>query len=112
MGRLAAWLRAGAERARETDGPVRQFRETLETLQSQGFLPGVEALAGVMAASPVLLFEHAAGMTLVADEPERLQDDLVRAWHEAGSAYAASGERILPPPERLFASPGGRVLAL
>jgi transcription-repair coupling factor (superfamily II helicase) len=105
LARLATWLEQGAEKARASDGPVREFRERLETLQTQGFLPGLEALAGVTAARPTLLLEHASDLRLVVDEPEQVDDALVRAWHEIRSSFEASDERVLPPPERLFADP-------
>ena len=84
---------------------MRAFRERLETLQSQGFLPGLEALAGVTAARPTLLLEHAGDLRLVVDEPEQVDDALVRAWHDIRTSYEASNDRVLPPPERLFADP-------
>jgi transcription-repair coupling factor (superfamily II helicase) len=103
IGRLAAYLEGGAERARHEGGPVREFRERLDELRAQGYLPGLEALAGIAAERPGLLFDHARDMVLVVDEPERVEDELVRAAHEIRSAHEESGERILPPPDRLFA---------
>jgi transcription-repair coupling factor (superfamily II helicase) len=105
LARLRDWLTQGAEEARKTDGPVRPFRESLEVLQNQGFLPGLEALAGVTAARPMLLLDHAKDLLLVVDEPEQVDDALVSAWHEIQTSFEESGERVLPPPAQLFADP-------
>ncbi len=101
--RLGTYLEDGARRAREKDDPVRAFRERIEQLRGQGYFPGVEALAQLTAARPVLLFEHARSLLLVVDEPERVDDELTRAAHDLRTSYEASGDRILPPPDRLFA---------
>ena len=105
LSRLRAWLTQGEKQARETDGPVRSFRESLDALQNQGFLPGIEALAGVTSARPTLLLEHARELQLVVDEPEQVDDAVISAWHEIQTSFEASGERVLPPPARLFADP-------
>ncbi len=101
--RLARYLEDGASRARKEDGPVREFRERLDALRADGYLPGLEALASITAARPVLLFDHAGEMLLAVDEPERVEEELARGAHDARSAYEQSGERILPPPDRLYA---------
>ena len=101
--RLARYLEDGASRARKEDGPVREFREKLDELRAEGYLPGLEALATLTAARPVLLFDHAREMLLAVDEPERVEEELARAAHDARSAHEQSGDRILPSPERLYA---------
>ncbi len=103
--RLARYLEDGATRAREVDGPVREFRERVDVLRSEGYLPGLEALAALTAARPVLVFEHATQTMTVVDEPERVEDELLRADHDARVSYEQSGDRILPPPEKLLADP-------
>ena len=101
--RLARYLEEGASRARTEDGPVREFREKLDELRAEGYLAGLEALATLTAARPVLLFEHAREMLLAVDEPERVEEELARAANDARSAYEQSGDRILPSPDRLYA---------
>ena len=103
--RLARWLEDGAARARREDGPVREFRERLGRLREERWLPGFEALAAITSDRPSLLFEHAAGMLLAVDEPDRVEEEIARAASEARTAHEQSGERILPPPERLLANP-------
>ena len=103
--RLVRYLEDGAARARERDGPVREFRERLDTLRADGYLPGLEALAAITAVRPVLLFDHATELLLAVDEPERAEEELARAAHEARGAYEQSGDRILPPPDQIYAGP-------
>lgn len=102
MERLAAWLDAGARRAKEEDGPTLKFRERLDVLRSEGYFPGIEALAGIMARRSVSLAEHAPGMVLAVDDPGRTEEALARAAHELDASWRASGERVLPSPDRLF----------
>jgi transcription-repair coupling factor (superfamily II helicase) len=103
VARLARHLESGAMRARDLDEPVRPFRERLEELQQQGYLPGMEALGAITSTKPTLLLEHAAGMALVVDEPGKVEDEIVRAAHDAKRSHEESGDRILPPPDVLFA---------
>jgi len=105
LSRLSRYLERGVVRAREEHGPVRQARERLEQLQTQGYLPGLEALAAITAKRPVSLFEHAGSMLTVVDEPERVEAELGRAFNEVEQSWAESGDRILPPPRELFVDP-------
>ena len=105
--RLRVYLERG--QAPEPGAPGRPFRERLETLRTQGYFPGIEALAGLTAERPALLFEHARDALLVVDEPEKVEAELEQAAHDLQSSYEASGDRILPPPDRLFVEPS-RVL--
>jgi transcription-repair coupling factor (superfamily II helicase) len=105
IARLASYLEGGIERARDRQASVRVYRERLEQLQTQGYLPGIEALAGITAARPVTIFEHAAGMMTVVDEPEKVAEEIDRAFADAAATYEESGDRILPPPARLLVEP-------
>jgi transcription-repair coupling factor (superfamily II helicase) len=105
LSRLTRYLERGIVRAREEHGPVREARERLEQLQNQGYLPGVEALAAITAKNPVTLFEHAASMLRVIDEPDRVEAELGRAFNEVEKSWGESGDRILPPPRELFVDP-------
>ena len=62
-------------------------------------------LASFKGKKPVLLFEHTRQLTLVVDEPERTEDELIRAAHELKTSYDQSRERVLPEPKRLFGDP-------
>src|SRR5262249_40365306 len=73
--RLAGFLEGGARRAREGDGPVLEFRSKLDTLRSSGHLPGFEALAALTAENPSTVFDHAKGLALIVDEPERVEEE-------------------------------------
>ncbi|MDX1388564.1 MAG: hypothetical protein R3344_05215, partial [Acidobacteriota bacterium] len=73
IARLSRYLEGGIDRAREGQASVRVYRERLEQLQVQGYLPGVEALAGVTAARPVTVFEHAPEMMTIVDEPQKVE---------------------------------------
>jgi transcription-repair coupling factor (superfamily II helicase) len=84
------------------NGAIREFRAKLEKLRSSGDLPGFAALSAVTAASPSTIFDHAAGLALVVDEPEQVEDELARAGYEHRASYDASGDRVLPPPAVLF----------
>lgn len=108
--RLARWIEDAATRARTADAPVLPLRERLEILRTEGYFPGLEALAALTAARPTDLFEHASGFALVVDEPERVAEELARSAHERRVAYEQSGTRILPPPDVLALDPR-RVLA-
>ena len=37
------------------------------------------------------------------DEPERADDELIRAHHEIGINYEQTEDRVLPGPQTLFA---------
>jgi transcription-repair coupling factor (superfamily II helicase) len=105
VARLSRHLEGGVARERERHGPVREARERLEQLQTQGYLPGLEALAAITSDHPVTLFEHADGMTTVVDEPERVEAELGRAFNDAEAVWAESEDRILPPPGELLVHP-------
>ena len=112
VARLSRYLEGGVERAREDHGPVREMRERLEQLQTQGYLPGLEALAAITADRPVTLFEHAGEMTTIVDEPERVEAELGRAFNDAEQAWGESEDRILPPPDELLVNPAEVLPAL
>jgi len=103
--RVTSWLDGGLREANAGKQQLRQLREMLDQLEHQGYWPGFEALAGMTAESPELLFDHARELRLVVDEPERVDDELLRAAHELTVSYEQSGNRVLPPPETLFGDP-------
>jgi transcription-repair coupling factor (superfamily II helicase) len=103
--RLERYLDRGARRTGGDLSASRRIREILETLQNEGWLPGLEALAGLTSRSPVLLTEYVRDYLVVVDEPERVDEELIRADHESRRAWEESEERILPPPDRLYAGP-------
>ncbi len=103
--RIARYLEAGRADAAGDAAAVLGFRERLDTLREQGYWPGMELLAGLAVERPVPLFDHAAGLDLVVDEPSKVADELVRAAAENQAAYEQSRSRVLPPPGRLFADP-------
>ena len=109
VGRLAAYLESGHARARSEDGPVLAFRAKLDALRASGYLPAFEALAALTAEAPATLFDHAPDLLLVVDEPELAEEELARAAYELRASHAASGNRILPPPQDLFV-PEGRIV--
>ncbi len=102
LARLSRYLEDGIAGAERDGPPIRDFRRRLETLQNEGYLPGLEALAGLCCERPATVFDHAAGLALLVDEPARADDELVRAAHDARRSYEQSGDRVFPPPERLF----------
>lgn len=103
--RLTDHLEAGLRGAQGEARTVRQSRELLDQLRNQGYWPGLESLAGLACSAPVLLFEHAQEMTLVVDEPESSEHELLRADRDMRGSYEQSGNRTLPPPARIFADP-------
>ena len=98
--RLASHLEASRDKARES--AAKDFRLRLDKLKEEGYWPGVEALARLMAYRPSSVLEHAAGMELVVDDSERVDEELVRALHDLQSAHHQGGNRVLPAPEELF----------
>jgi len=104
--RLRAVLEGGARDAADDESVRRQFRRTLDVLASEGELPGFEALTALTAERPAALFEHVPGWLVAIDEPERSDDALVRADHEARRSYEDSGNRVLPPPARMRVDAG------
>ena len=105
LARLSRHLESGKRKAAGDDAAVGRFRARLDLLREQGHWPGLEALARLAAATPVLTFEYAKRLLLVVDEPERTEDELIRASHELKSSYEQGEERFLPPPLRLFGDP-------
>jgi len=103
--RLSRRIQAAICNAGDDDRAVRDLREQLEQLQSEGFWPGYETLAGLTCTEPVLLFEHARELLLVVDEAERVEEELLRAARDRQVAYEQSDNRALPPPAKLFADP-------
>jgi transcription-repair coupling factor (superfamily II helicase) len=104
--RLSARLEAGRAGARGDDDALRRFRARLDQLREHGYFPGVESLARLAVARPVLLFAHTEGFRLVVDEPERAGEELDRAAHDLRIAYEQDEGRVLPPPHELYADPG------
>jgi transcription-repair coupling factor (superfamily II helicase) len=100
--RLATYLEEGLLEAHAKDGAVSEFRAKLDALRSTGHVPGFEALAALTSAQPATVFDHASGFALVVDEPERVEDELVRTGYELRAAREESGDRVLPPPSVLF----------
>ncbi len=96
-GHLEGGMRSGA-----ADGSVHAIRAKLDTLRSAGYLPAFPALTALTSEKPTTLFDHAAGLRLVVDEPERIDEALARAGSELRMAYESSGDRVLPPPATLF----------
>jgi transcription-repair coupling factor (superfamily II helicase) len=76
--------------------------ERLEQLRARGYFPGIEALARLTAARPVMLTDHAPDLSVVVAEPERADDELVVALHDARASWEQGDNRAFPPPERLF----------
>ncbi len=112
VSRLAAFLEAGLRQAREEDGAVSEFRAKLDALRSAGHLPGFEALAALTSAEPSTVFDYARGFALVVDEPERVEEELVRSGYELRASHEASGDRVLPRPSVLFVPETNALAAL
>jgi transcription-repair coupling factor (superfamily II helicase) len=55
---------------------------------------------------------YAEGLALVVDEPERVEDEIVRAGYELRAAYEESQDHVLPPPSVLFVAEGAVLTAL
>jgi transcription-repair coupling factor (superfamily II helicase) len=102
VARLAAYLEGRRLDAGDDDGAVSAFRVKLEALRAASHLPGFEALSAVTSEAPATLLTHAAGLALVIDEPERVDEQLARAGYELRASYEESGDRVLPPPSVLF----------
>jgi len=103
VSRLSDYLEGGLRRARETDDrALGKIRGTLEALRTAGHLPGFAALSALTSAAPTTLFDHAGGLGLVVDEPERVEEEIARTGYELRAAYEESGDRVLPPPSTLF----------
>jgi transcription-repair coupling factor (superfamily II helicase) len=103
--RVSRHLEARIAEARGRGEAVREYRERLAQLEATGWWPGFESLAALTAERPVPLFDHARGLLLVLDEPERALAELQRAATERDELYRQSENRILPPPRELFAEP-------
>jgi transcription-repair coupling factor (superfamily II helicase) len=103
--RLSDYLENAAREANEGGGSPREFRRRIDILEREGYWPGIEALAGICAREPALTLDYATGMTLVVDEPRRTDDELIRAAHDLRVSYEQSGDRVFPPPEKLFPDP-------
>jgi transcription-repair coupling factor (superfamily II helicase) len=107
--RLAGRLDDAIRAARGEARTVRELRERLEQLQAESMWPGFEALAGLTSEAPGTLFEHAAELALVVDEPERTEEELLRAARDREATWSASDNRWLPPPRELFGDPARAV---
>jgi transcription-repair coupling factor (superfamily II helicase) len=101
--RLTEHLEDARQDAHGDANKLRGMRARLEQLREQGYFPGLESLARLTVARPASLFEHAQRLLLVVDEPERTDDELIRADHEVRIQYEQSEDRILPGPETLIA---------
>jgi transcription-repair coupling factor (superfamily II helicase) len=102
---LADRLGAAIRDARDDQRTARELREKLEQLHSDGYWPGFELLAGLTCEESATLFDHARGLRLVVDEPERTEAELLRAAHDRDVTYEQGDNRWLPPPARLFGDP-------
>jgi transcription-repair coupling factor (superfamily II helicase) len=105
IARLADHLERGLQQASGDDRAIRQFRERIDLLQTGGEWPGFEALTGLTSPGAVSLFEHAADLLLVVDEPELVEHAVLSADHERRRACEQSGNKTLPPPASLFGDP-------
>ncbi len=105
VARLAHHLERGAARARSEDRPVLPFRERLERLRAEGWLPGFEALAALVATRPSTLVAHLPGSVLVCEEPDRAAEEIARSSHERATAWEQAINHTLPPPGVLWRDP-------
>jgi transcription-repair coupling factor (superfamily II helicase) len=105
-GRLAHYLERGLAGAEGDDLAIKQYRELIDSLQTEGRWPGFESLTGLTSAEPVSLFEYARELLLVVDEPQLTEHELSTAAQDHGRSYEQSGYRALPPPSRLYGDPG------
>ncbi len=102
-GRLAHYLEMGLEQAKGDDLAIKQFRELIDLLQTEGRWPGFESLTGLTSGEPATLFDHAGELLLVVDEPALTEHELYSAAQDRRRSYEESGSRALPPPSELFA---------
>ncbi len=103
--RLTNYLEAGRRQAAGDDATIRRLRARLDQLREHGYFPGLETLARLSVSRPTPLVAYAEQLLWVVDEPERTDDELIRAAHELGVHYEQSKERVLPPPRELFVDP-------
>ncbi len=89
----------------EEGGDGREFRRKLEALTEAGYFPGFETLACLTSAKPVDLFDYTGRLLTVVDEPEQVDDEILRADHDNRSCWQQSGNRTLPPPAVLYVEP-------
>ena len=89
----------------EEAGEGRPFRRKLEALTEGGYFPGFETLAGLTAEKPVDLFDYTGPLMTVVDEPEQVDDEIVRADYDNRTCWEQSGNRTLPPPAQLYVLP-------
>jgi transcription-repair coupling factor (superfamily II helicase) len=109
--RLATYLEGGLQKAQAEDRAVPELRAKLEVLRSTGHLPGFEALSALTSAQPATVFDHAHGLAIVVDEPERVEEEIARTGYELRAAHEESEDRILPPPSVLFVSEAAAIAA-
>jgi len=112
VARLSDYLEGGLRRAREADGAIGAHRARLDALRSAGHLPGFEALAALTSAAPATLLDHAEGLALVVDEPERVDEQLAQTGYEFRASYEESDDRVLPPPSGLFVPEAKAIAAI
>ncbi len=103
--RLTKHLEAGRQQSTGDVPTLKRLRARLDQLQEQGYFPGLETLAGLAVSRPTPLLAYAERLLWIVDEPERTDDELIRAAHELRVSYEQSEERILPPPPELFVDP-------
>jgi len=103
--RLTKHLEAGRRQAAGDDATIRRLRARLDQLREQGYFPGLETLARLAVSKPTPLLAYAERLLWVVDEPERADDELIRAAHELDVNYEQSEEHVLPPPRELFVDP-------
>jgi len=100
--RVQGFLRDNADRAAADGDSIRPFRELLERLQEQGEWPGFEALSRMTCAGAGSLLAYTGAFVTIVDEPERTDEELVRADHDIRMTYEQAEDRILPPPRELY----------
>jgi transcription-repair coupling factor (superfamily II helicase) len=105
LARVAEYLQDAAVAEEDGTSPS-HIRRKLELLQSAGFFPGFESLAAIAAAHPTDLFDYIGPYLVVVDEPEGVEDELIRADYDNRRCFEESRNRILPPPERLYVQHG------
>ncbi len=100
--RVQRYLQDAADRAVAEGESIRPFRELLETLQEQGDWPGFEALSRMTCSEAGSVLAYTDPFVTFVDEPERTDEELVRADHDIRMTHEQSENRILPPPHELF----------
>ena len=100
--RVQRFLQDSADRAIADGDSIRPFRELLERLHEQGDWPGFEALSRMTCTEAGSLLAHTGSFVTVVDEPERTDEELIRADHDIRMTYEQSEAPVLPPPQELY----------